>query len=70
MPPDVWPESLDKFWEYWNHKVETLDSTEEARKLSEDLMYLANPSSHMQVMMPLSRLITTHILPEHLGVQH
>lgn len=31
MPPEMWPETLEDFWEYWNNNISTLEVTAEAR---------------------------------------
>lgn len=67
MPPEMWPATLEQFWEYWNHNIETLEVTDMARKLSRDLLYPVNLPLWMRVMAPLSRLLTIHFLPERLA---
>jgi uncharacterized protein (DUF2236 family) len=39
VPLEMWPETLDDFWVYWNHNVETLDVTDWAKSLCKDLMW-------------------------------
>ncbi|CAH0019805.1 unnamed protein product [Clonostachys rhizophaga] len=41
MPPEMWPETLDDFWVYWNHNIDTLEVTDWAKSLTKDLMFQA-----------------------------
>jgi uncharacterized protein (DUF2236 family) len=70
MPPEMWPATLDEFWEYWNHNIETLQVTDMARKLSRDLLYPVHLPMWMRVMAPLSRLLTIHFLAERLAKEY
>jgi uncharacterized protein (DUF2236 family) len=70
MPPEMWPATLDEFWEYWNHSIETLEVTDMARKLSRDLLYPVHLPMWMRVMAPLSRFLTIHFLPERLAKEY
>lgn len=70
MPPEMWPESLDAFWAYWDHNIATLEITDEARQLCVDLLYPVNLPLEMRAAMPLSRLITANVLPERLAREY
>ncbi|KAJ2974829.1 hypothetical protein NQ176_g5852 [Zarea fungicola] len=70
MPPEMWPDTLDAFWEYWNHNIETLEITDEAKQLCQDLMYPINLPLDMAAGMPLGRLITANILPPRLAKEY
>lgn len=70
MPPEMWPATLDDFWEYWNHNIATLEVTEEAKKLSVDLLYPSGLPLRMRMLSPVSRLVTVHILPERLAKEY
>ncbi|KAF9893529.1 hypothetical protein FE257_010841 [Aspergillus nanangensis] len=71
MPPEMWPESLDAFWRYWNYNLETLVVTDEARKLCGDLLY---PTTGLPVWMrmvaPFARIATVNWLPERLAREY
>ncbi|KAL4898343.1 hypothetical protein BDV59DRAFT_197266 [Aspergillus ambiguus] len=67
MPPEMWPATLDKFWAYWNHNLDTLPVTDEARKLCQDLLYPKNLPLWMTMISPLARLVTVNWLPERLA---
>lgn len=70
MPPELWPSTLDEFWEYWNHNIATLEVTDMARKLSRDLLYPINVPMWMRALSPVARLITTNLLPERLAKEY
>lgn len=70
MPPDMWPESLDAFWAYWDHNVATLEITDEARSLCQDLLYAENLPFELAAMMPLARLVTANVLPQRLAEEY
>lgn len=71
MPTEMWPATLDEFWEYWNENIANLEVTDIARKLSRDLLY---PSSQlpfwMRVSSPLARLVTINLLPKRLAREY
>ncbi|OAQ67593.1 hypothetical protein VFPPC_03967 [Pochonia chlamydosporia 170] len=70
MPPDMWPATLDDFWAYWNRNIETLEVTDMARKLCNDLLYPANLPFRLRAMTPLARILTVHFLPERLAREY
>jgi uncharacterized protein (DUF2236 family) len=70
MPPEMWPATLDEFWEYWNHNLATLPVTDEARKLCRDLLYPKGLPLWMAMISPLARLVTVNWLPERLAREY
>jgi uncharacterized protein (DUF2236 family) len=66
MPPDMWPATLDDFWVYWNHNIETLEITSWAKSLCKDLLHPKHIPIYLKPMGPVSRLLTTYWLPERL----
>jgi uncharacterized protein (DUF2236 family) len=64
MPPDMWPPTLDAFWEYWNHNIETLQVTDWAKSLSRDLLHPKKLPLWLRPSAPVARLLTIHWLPE------
>jgi uncharacterized protein (DUF2236 family) len=64
MPPEMWPATLDEFWKYWNHNIETLEVTDWARSLAKDLMYPRKMPLWYHPAAPIARVLTTHWLPE------
>lgn len=70
MTPEMWPATLEEFWKYWHHNLATLPVTDEARKLSRDLLYPINLPLWMQPLAPIARLLTVHLLPERLAQEY
>ncbi|KAJ6785290.1 hypothetical protein PWT90_01090 [Aphanocladium album] len=70
MPPELWPESLDAFWAYWDHNIATLEITDEARSLCRDLLYPENMPFELAALLPLSRLVTANVLPPRLAKEY
>lgn len=66
MPPEMWPETLDAFWDYWNQNIETLEVTDWARSLCKDLLYPKHIPLAIKPVSPVARLLTTYWLPERL----
>ncbi|KAM3557082.1 hypothetical protein ARSEF4850_005240 [Beauveria asiatica] len=70
MPPEMWPESLDAFWAYWDHNIATLRITDEARSLCQDLLWPENLPFELAALLPLSRLVTANVLPPRLAKEY
>lgn len=70
MPPEMWPESLEAFWAYWDHNIATLRITDEARSLCQSLMYPENLPVALAATMPLARLVTVNTLPARLAKEY
>lgn len=71
MPTEMWPATLDDFWDYWNYNIDNLEVSDMARKLSRDLLY---PSSQLPLWMrisgPLARVVTTNLIPKRLAIEY
>ncbi|KIW04636.1 uncharacterized protein PV09_04382 [Verruconis gallopava] len=66
MPPEMWFETLEEFYAYWNHNVETLEVTHWARELANMLMYPKLPWILAPGSIPFThymRVMTIHFLP-------
>jgi uncharacterized protein (DUF2236 family) len=70
MPPEEWPKTLDDFWAYWNHNIETLEVTDWARSLCKDLLYPKHIPFFMKPLSPTMRLLTKHWMPERLAREY
>ena len=64
MPPDMWPETLDDFWAYWDHSVRTLRVTDWARSLARDLLWPKAMPLWALPNLPVARLLSINWLPE------
>jgi uncharacterized protein (DUF2236 family) len=71
VPPSLWPADRTAFRDYWDHKVATLDVTDEARRVARDLLH---PTSAAPALIragsPLNRLVTTALLPPRLRSEY
>ncbi|TLS21610.1 uncharacterized protein PpBr36_09606 [Pyricularia pennisetigena] len=66
MPPDMWPATLDEFWRYWQHNIDTLHVTDWARSLAADLLWPRHIPVWLWPVLPAGRLFTAQWLPERL----
>jgi uncharacterized protein (DUF2236 family) len=69
MPPDMWPKTLDDFYVYWNDGLANLPITHWAKELAGYLMYPRVPL-WLKPMTPMTRMVTSHWLPERLRVAY
>lgn len=70
MPPDMWPKTLDDFWEYWNTNIQNLEITDWARSLAKDLLWPRKMPLWLRPSLPIARLITVMWLPERLQTEY
>jgi uncharacterized protein (DUF2236 family) len=66
MPPEMWFDSLEEFYAYWNHNVDTLEVTHWARELADMLLYPKVPLLLWLPSKPLAHFMRTmaiHFLP-------
>lgn len=70
MPPEMWFDSLEEFWEYWDYNIATLQVTDMARSLAKDLMYPRNLPREMALTLPVARVLTVNWLPERLAREY
>lgn len=67
MPPEMWFSTLEEFYAYWNHNVQTLEVTRWARDLGKMLMYPKMPLLLVLPSIPLThymRIMTISFLPD------
>lgn len=70
MPPEMWPETLEDFWAYWDHMIATLPVTPQAKKLSRDLLWPTGLPFNMQMLVGVSRVVTKQLLPPRLQKEY
>ncbi|KAJ5697121.1 hypothetical protein N7488_010805 [Penicillium malachiteum] len=66
VPPSLWPETRQSFWQYWDHQIETLQVTDHARRVAQDLLRNKKIPLALRAVLPLVRLTTTEMLPPRL----
>ncbi|KAB8259932.1 hypothetical protein BDV32DRAFT_123683 [Aspergillus pseudonomiae] len=64
MPLEMWPESIHKFWEYWNHEIRHFEATPAVFSVARDVLYPHNLPFWIWVASPILRIFTIHWLPE------
>lgn len=62
VKPGMWPPSRRAFWEYWDHKVETIEVTDHARRVAKDLLWNKKLPIYFRPLLPLVRISTTEML--------
>lgn len=65
-PEDMWPSSVAEFEEYWDSAVAALVVSDEAKRICHDLLYSRAVPFYLRPLLPVNRLITTGLMPEHL----
>ncbi|BCS17275.1 oxygenase MpaB family protein [Aspergillus puulaauensis] len=70
MPPEMWFDSVEEFWEYWDYNIATLQVTDMARSLARDLMYPKNLPREMAWTLPVARVLTVNWLPGRLAREY
>jgi uncharacterized protein (DUF2236 family) len=63
VPPHMWPESRQVFWEYWEGQIQKLEIGAHARSVAKDLIYNKNAPLWIRVNLPIIRLLTAEWLP-------
>lgn len=70
VPPEKWPKDRKAFQEYWDNTVASLEITDEAKAVAQDVIY---PAGHLPswglwlyalLSGPTTRIATTELLPE------
>ncbi|CAG9988724.1 unnamed protein product [Clonostachys byssicola] len=64
VPPEMWPKTRAEFWQYWDEKIATLEITQHAREVGDDLLYLRKAPFYFRMFMPTVRVVTAELLPE------
>jgi uncharacterized protein (DUF2236 family) len=63
VPPHMWPESRQAFWEYWEGQIQKLEIGAHARSVAKDLIYNKKAPLWIRVNLPIVRLLTAEWLP-------
>lgn len=64
--PGMWPQDRRAFWEYWDHQIATMEITDHAKSVAQDLLFNKKVPFHIRPVMPLVRLSTAQMLPPRL----
>lgn len=64
VPREMWPESIHRFWEYWNHEIHHFEATPAVLRVTHDVLYPHNVPFWVLVALPILRIFTVHWLSE------
>jgi len=63
VPVELWPADRIAFRSYWDHMVDTLEVSDEARRVARDLLSATHAPLLLKAAMPLNRFLTAAWLP-------
>jgi uncharacterized protein (DUF2236 family) len=64
VPDGRWPAEREAFRAYWQRMIDTLEVSDEARRIAGDLLHPAHAPLMLQAAMPLNRFLTAAWLPD------
>jgi uncharacterized protein (DUF2236 family) len=70
VPSGLWPADRAAFAAYWQHMIETLEVTDDARRVAQDLLSAQHAPLLLKAAMPANRFLTTAWLPEPIRRQY
>jgi uncharacterized protein (DUF2236 family) len=70
VPAGMWPADRAAFDAYWQHMVDTLEVSDDARRVARDLLAAKNAPLLLKAAMPVNRFLTTAWLPEPIRRQY
>jgi uncharacterized protein (DUF2236 family) len=63
VPARLWPSDRAAFRAYWDHMVATLEVSDEARRIADDLLHARGAPLLLKAAVPLNRFLTAAWLP-------
>jgi uncharacterized protein (DUF2236 family) len=70
VPDGLWPPDRAAFGRYWGHMVDTLEVSDDARRVARDLLHPEWVPPLLWAAMPLNRFLTAAWLPEPIRAQY
>ena len=70
VPAGLWPADRSDFRAYWDHMIETLEVSDEARRVAADLLSANHVPLLLKAAMPLNRFLTAAWLPDRIRAQY
>jgi uncharacterized protein (DUF2236 family) len=70
VPAGAWPPDRAAFRAYWQHMIETLEVSDDARRVARDLLSADHAPLFLKAAMPLNRFLTAAWLPERIRRQY
>jgi uncharacterized protein (DUF2236 family) len=70
VPPGSWPADREAFGAYWRNMIDTLEVSDDARRVAQELLSAAHAPLLLKAAMPANRFLTTAWLPERIRQQY
>src|SRR5581483_6817296 len=70
VPAGLWPADRHAFGAYWERMISTLEVSDEARRVAQDLLAAQHAPLPLRAAMPLNRFLTAAWLPEAIRTQY
>ena len=70
VPAGLWPTDRSAFGAYWQHMIDTLEVSDEARRVAHDLLAAKHAPLLLKAAMPANRFLTSAWLPEPIRRQY
>jgi uncharacterized protein (DUF2236 family) len=70
VPSGLWPADRAAFRAYWDHMVETIEVTDEARRVARELLAAEHAPLFLRAAMPFNRFLTTAWLPDRIRAEY
>jgi uncharacterized protein (DUF2236 family) len=70
VPPGLWPADRDAFRAYWQGMIDTLEVSDDARRVARDLLAASGAPLLLRAAVPLNRFLTAAWLPERIRRQY
>ena len=64
VPAGLWPADRAAFGDYWQHMIDTVEVTDDARRVANDLLHPAHAPLLLRAAMPFNRFLTAAWLPD------
>ena len=70
VPAGLWPADRHRFRVYWDRMIDTLEVSDEARRVARDLLAAEHAPLALRAAMPLNRFLTAAWLPDRIRSQY
>jgi uncharacterized protein (DUF2236 family) len=70
VPATLWPADRSSFRAYWDGMIDTLEVSDEARRVARDLLSAEHAPLALRAAMPFNRFLTAAWLPEQIRSQY
>ena len=70
VPAELWPPDRSAFRVYWEHMIDTLEVSDDARRVARDLLSPEHAPLILKAAMPINRFLTAAWLPERIRGQY